>query len=93
MVGRGGCVVKATRTSGFQSKGPGYDTTYAYGYAVSKLGAISFTPLCLCLSEETVKPFVPSVCCLCQQPGEVKDPTQGNGKKTCDGLTNSRGRT
>ena len=41
--------------------------------------AISFTPLCLCLSEETVKAVGPSY--LVSMPGEVKYPTQGNGKK------------
>ena len=41
--------------------------------AVSKL-----TPLCICLSEETVKAVGPFY--LVPIPGEVKDPTQGNGK-------------
>ena len=49
--------------------------------------AILFSPLCLCLSEETVKAVGPFY--LISMPGEVKYPTQGNGKKTCDGLTNS----
>ena len=40
--------------------------------------AISFTPLCLCLSEETVKAVGPFD--LVSMPGEVKDPTQGNRK-------------
>ena len=41
--------------------------------------AISFTPLCLCLSEETLKVDGPFY--LVFMPGEVKDPTQGgNGK-------------
>ena len=48
---------------------------------------ISFSPLCLCLSEETVNAvghfYLVSV------PGEVNDPTRGNGKNS-DGLTNSR---
>ena len=41
---------------------------------------ISFTPLCLCLSDETVKAV--GSFCLVSMPGEVKDLTQGNGKKT-----------
>ena len=40
--------------------------------------AISFTPLCLCLSEETLKAVGPFY--LVSMTGEVKDPTQGNGK-------------
>ena len=40
--------------------------------------ATSFTPLCLSLSEETVKAVGPFYLVL--MPGEVKDPTQGNGK-------------
>ena len=34
--------------------------------------AISFTPLCLCLSEETLKAVGPFY--LVSMPGEVKDP-------------------
>ena len=37
--------------------------------------AISFTPLCQCLSEETLKAVGPFY--LVPMPGEVKDPTQG----------------
>ena len=37
--------------------------------------AISFTPLCQCLSEETVKAVGPFY--LVSMPGEVKDPTRG----------------
>ena len=39
--------------------------------AVWKL-AISFTPLCQCLSEETLKAVVPFY--LVSMPGEIKDP-------------------
>ena len=37
--------------------------------------AISFTPLCQCLSEETLKAVGPFY--LVSMTGEVKDPTQG----------------
>ena len=37
--------------------------------------AISFTPLCQCLSEETLKAIGPFY--LVSMPGEVKDRTQG----------------
>ena len=62
------------RASGFQSKGPGLETTCCR----FKTWAISFTPLCPCLSEDTLKAFGPF--CLVSMPGEVKDPTQGNKK-------------
>ena len=42
-----------------------------------KLLAISFTPLCQCLSEETLKAVGPFYMYLVPMPGEVKDPTQG----------------
>ena len=42
---------------------------------------ISFTPLCPCLSEETVKAVGSFY--LVSTPGEIKYPTQ----KNCDGLT------
>ena len=63
------------RSSGFRSKGPGFKTTCC----CFKIWAISFTPLCLCLLEETVKAVGASY--LVSMPGEVKDSTQGNGKK------------
>ena len=40
-----------------------------------KTWAVSFTPLCLCLSEETLKAVGPFY--LVSMPGEEKDPTQG----------------
>ena len=43
--------------------------------AVWKLLAISFTPLCQCLSEETLKAVGPFY--LVSMPGEVKYPTPG----------------
>ena len=58
----------------FRSKGPGFKTTYCHFEAWTT----SFTPLCLCLSEETVKAVGPFD--LVSMPGEVKDLTQGNGK-------------
>ena len=52
--------------------------------AVWKL-AISFTPLCQCLSEETLKAVGPFY--LVSMPGEVKDPTSLHWKcVTCRGL-------
>ena len=48
-------------------------------------GPILFTPLCMCHPEETVKAVGPFY--LVSRPGEVKDPTQGNGKPTMDSLT------
>ena len=47
--------------------------------------AISFTPLCLCLSEETVKAVGPFY-----MPRKIKGPTQGNGANKRDGLSNSK---
>ena len=55
----------------FRSKGPGFKTTSCR----FKTWAISFTPLCLCLSEETLKAVGPFY--LMSMPGEVKDPTPG----------------
>ena len=52
--------------------------------AIWKL-AISFTPLCQCLSEETLKAVGPFY--LVSMPGEVKDPTSLHWKcVTCRGL-------
>ena len=45
------------------------------------LGAILFTLLCPCLSEETIKAVGPFY--LVSMSGEVKVSTQGNGK-TCE---------
>ena len=44
--------------------------------AVLKLGQF-----CLCLSEETLKAL--GLFHLVSLPGEIKDPTQGNGKNLC----------
>ena len=71
LLGRGVQVVEH-RT--FQSKGPGFKTTYCCFEA----WATSFTPLCLCLSEESVKTVSPFY--LVSMPGEVKYITLGNGK-------------
>ena len=47
--------------------------------------AISFTPLCQCLSEETLKAVGPFY--MVPMPGEVKDPTQGvNVKPVVDSV-------
>ena len=54
--------------------------------AVLKLMQFSLPPICLCLSEETLKAGGPFY--LVSVPGEVKDPTQGVNV-TCSGLTNS----
>ena len=55
----------------FRSKGPGFKTTCCR----FKIWANLFTPLCSCLSEETLKAVGPFY--LMSMPGEVKDPTQG----------------
>ena len=55
----------------FRSKGPGFKTTCCH----FKTWANLFTPLCSCLSEETLKAVGPFY--LVSMPGEVKDPTQG----------------
>ena len=49
--------------------------------------AISFTPLCMCLSEGTLKAVGPFY--LVSISGEVKYHLQRNGK-TCRGFANSR---
>ena len=88
IVGRGGQVVecwtfgqgdqgfKTTcgRASDFLVKGTGIQNHLRR----FKAWATSFTPLCLYLLEETVKAV--GLFYLVPQPGEVKDPTQGNGK-------------
>ncbi len=56
-VGRGGSVVRARE---WQSSGRGFESHWGRLETL----AISFTPLCQCLSEETLK--VPSIWCLCQ---------------------------
>ena len=58
------------RVSDFRSRGPGFKTTSGF-----ETWAISFTPLCPCLSEETQKAVGPFY--LVSMPGEVKYPTQG----------------
>ena len=69
------------RVSGFQSKEPGFEITST----IWKLGQFH-SPHYACHSEETVKAVGPFY--LVSMPGEVKDPTQGNGKKTVmDSLT------
>ena len=59
------------RASDFLLKGPGFKTTCCY----VETDAVSFTPLCLCLSEVTIKAVGPFY--LVSMSGEVKDPTQG----------------
>ena len=65
-MGRGGL---GGRASDFRSR----DRDSKPPAAVSK--AISFTPLCLCVSEETLRAAGPFY--LVSMPGEVIDPTQG----------------
>ena len=67
--------VRVVERRTFRSKGPGFKTTYCCFEA----WATSFTPLCLCLSEESVKAVSPFY--LGSTPGEVKDLTLGNGKQ------------
>ena len=59
---------------GFRSRGPGFKTT-CYHF---ETWAISFTPLCPCLLEDTLKAVGSFY--LVSIPGEVKVPTQVNGK-------------
>ena len=64
--------------SDFRSKGSGFKNHLRHFEA----WATSFTPLCLCLSEETVKAVGPFYLVPMAVPGagEVKDRKQGNGK-------------
>ena len=59
---------------GGHMRGPGFKTTFCH----FETWAIFFTPLCPCLSEETLRAVGPFY--LGSMPGEVKDPTQVNGK-------------
>ena len=74
MVTLRGRSVRVVEHRTFRSKGPGFKTTYCCFEA----WATSFTPLCLCLSEESVKAVSPFY--LVSMPGEVKDLTLGNRK-------------
>ena len=49
--------------------------------------SIPFTPLCQCLSEESLKAIDPFY--LVSMPGEVKDPTVRTGMCNCRGLHHS----
>ena len=66
--GRGGSVVRACD---WQSSGRGFESCWGRLETL----AISFTPLCQCISEETLKAVGPFY--LVSMPGEVKDPTPG----------------
>ena len=66
--GGGGSVVRACD---WQSSGRGFE--FCWGRL--EILAISFTPLCQCVSEETLKDVGPFY--LVAMPGEVTDPTQG----------------
>ena len=59
------------RATDVRSRGPGFETTCC----CFETWAISFTPLCPCLSEETLKCVGPFY--LVSMPGEVKDPLTG----------------
>ena len=77
-MGRGGSVVRACD---WQSSGRGFESCWGRLETL----AISFTPLCQCLSEETLKAVGPFY--LVSMPGEVKDPTSLHWKcVTCRGL-------
>ena len=52
--------------------GPGFESHCGKTFRFGTL-AIPFTPLCQCLSEETLKAVGPFY--LVSMPGEVKDPT------------------
>ena len=64
-----------------QSKGRWFNPTY-------RRFETSFSPLCLRLSEETLKASGPFY--LVSMPGEVKYPTQGVNLEPVGGLNNSR---
>ena len=67
------------RASDCRSRGPGFESTYCR----FETWATSFTPVSLCLSEETLKPLVSFYLV----PGEVKDPNGGGGEcVTCCGF-------
>ena len=66
LVGRGGSVVRACD---WQSSGRGFESCWGRLETL----AISFTPLCQCLSEETLKAV--GLFYLVSMPGEVKYPT------------------
>ena len=55
---------------------PGSNPTSVKTFRCGTL-AIPFTPLCQCLSDETLKAVVPFY--LVSMPGEVKDPTSPHG--------------
>ena len=74
-----GARLSCDRASDFLSKGPGFKTTCCQ----FETDAVSFTPLCLCLSEETLKAVGPFY--LGVYAREVKDPTRGKCI-TCCGL-------
>lgn len=49
------------------------------GFESIEIWSVSFTPLFLCFSEETIKAI--SAFYFMSVPGEVNDPTKGNVKK------------
>ena len=68
-----GAVAEWVRALDWRPDGPGFESiplrnTFRFGTL-----AIPFTPLCQCLSEETLKAVGPFY--LMSRPGEVKDPT------------------
>ena len=64
--------------------GPGFESRCGNLFRFG-ISAIPFTPLCQCLSEETLKAVGPFY--LVSMPGEVKDPTSLHWKcVTCRGL-------
>ena len=76
-VGRGGCVWGAVvvcgarwlcgRASDFRSRGPGFQTTCS----LFETWVISFTPVCLCPSEETPEAIGPFYLVICRKKQKV----------------------
>ena len=74
---KGGAVAEWVRALDWRPDGPGFESHCAKLFASELwqfgIPAIPFTPLCQCLSEETLKAVGPFY--LVSMPGEVKDLT------------------
>ena len=80
----GGAVAKLVRAFDWRQGGPGFESRCGNLIRFGTL-AIPFTPLCQCLSEETLKTVGPFY--LVSMPGEVKYPTSLHWKcVTCRAL-------
>ena len=68
---QGGHGAEWVRALDWRPGGPGFESRC--GNVASELLGIPFTPLCQCLSEETLQAVGPFY--LVTMPGEIKDPT------------------